>query len=160
MMSDTPIARMIAFIQGIGIRVTTGTVADDSFLPGLTVRDGGIVYDPDRLAYPGDLLHEAGHIAVSDPAARNAMNTVSSDPGDEMAAIAWSYAAVLAIGIDPAIVFHADGYKGSAQAIIDNFSAGRYFGVPMLEWFGMAANVNEAAASGEDRYPRMRRWLR
>lgn len=159
-MSDTPIARMIAFIRGIGIRITTGTVAGDSFLPGLAVRDGGIVYDPDRLAYPGDLLHEAGHIAVSDPAARDMLCTVSSDPGDEMAAIAWSYAAARAIGIDPAIVFHADGYKGSAQAIIDNFSAGHYFGVPMLEWFGMAANANEAAASGEDRYPRMRRWLR
>lgn len=159
-MSDTPIARMIAFIEGIGIAVAPGPVPDDSFLPGLTVRDGGIVYDPARLAYPGDLLHEAGHIAVCDPATRATLCTVSSDPGEEMAAIAWSYAAARALEIDPAVVFHPHGYRGGARAIIDNFAAGRYFGVPMLEWFGMVATTKEAEASGDDPYPKMQRWLR
>lgn len=158
--SDSPIAQLIAFVEHIGIAVTSGPVPDDSFLPGLTVRYGCIVYDPERLAYPGDLLHEAGHIAVSDPATRATLCSVSSDPGEEMAAIAWSYAAVRALEIDPAIVFHPYGYRGGARAIIDNFNAGHYFGVPMLEWFGMVPTADEARASGEDRYPQMRRWLR
>lgn len=159
-MADTPTDRMIAFIRHAGIAVSAGEVPGDSFLPGLTVRDGGIVYDPARLAYPGDLLHEAGHIAVSDPAARPTLSAISDDPGEEMAAIAWSYAAACAIGIDPAVVFHPHGYRGGATAIIDNFAAGRYFGVPMLEWFGMAADKADAALTGEARYPAMRRWLR
>lgn len=159
-MTRTVTEQMSAFIEGIGIPVTVGAVADDSFLPGLTVRAGGIVYDPDRLTYPGDLLHEAGHIAVSDPATRTSQSTVSTDPGDEMAAIAWSYAAARAIGIDPAVVFHPQGYRGNAAAIVENFDAGRYVGVPMLEWFGMAADKGEAALTGEARYPVMRRWLR
>ena len=159
-MARTVTEQMITFIEGIGIPVTIGAVPDDSFLPGLTVRAGGIVYDPDRIAYPGDLLHEAGHIAVSDPATRTSQSNVSTDPGDEMAAIAWSYAAARAIGIDPAVVFHPQGYRGSAAAIVENFDAGRYIGVPMLEWFGMAADKNDAALTGETRYPVMRRWLR
>ncbi|MBA3878217.1 MAG: hypothetical protein C0500_00695 [Sphingobium sp.] len=159
-MAATVTEQMIAFIEGVGITVTAGVVPDDSFLPGLIVRHGGIVYDPDRLAYPGDLLHEAGHIAVSDPATRPDLSVVSTDPGEEMAAIAWSYAAARAIGLDPAVVFHPNGYRGSAAAIVENFDAGRYIGVPMLEWFGMAADKDEASLTGEPRYPAMRRWLR
>ncbi|OYY89569.1 MAG: hypothetical protein B7Y45_11825 [Sphingomonas sp. 28-66-16] len=151
--------RLIAFIERIGIRVGTGALDHDCFLPGVTVRGGGIVHDPVRLAHPGDLLHEAGHIAVTDPEARATLDTVSGDPGEEMAAIAWSYAAALAIGIDPAIVFHADGYGGDGRGIADNFAAGRYFGVPLLAWFGMTVDPR-SGASGSACYPQMTRWLR
>lgn len=158
--NDSLTRRLIGFIEGIGIAVRTGPVAEDSFMPGLTVRDGGIVYDPDRLAYPGDLLHEAGHIAVTDPAIRPTLEQVSGDPAEEMAAIAWSYAALRAIDIDPAIVFHDDGYRGGGSSIAENFGNGQYFGVPMLEWFGMAASAQVAASTGAARFPQMRRWLR
>ena len=38
------------------------------------------------------------------------------DAGEEMGAIAWSYAAALHIGLDPRVVFHEDGYKGAANS--------------------------------------------
>ena len=147
---DATADRIAGFLAGIGIPVAPEP-AGDGLLPGLTVRDGGIVADPGCLSYPGDLLHEAGHIAVTDPALRPTLCEVSDDPGEEMAAIAWSWAAAAELGLDPAIVFHADGYRGGSATIIEAFSARRWFGVPLLACWGMT----EAAI-----FPRMLRWLR
>lgn len=142
--------RIALFLAGIGIPVRLEP-AGDGLLPGLTVRDGGIVADPGRLFHPGDLLHEAGHIAVTDPALRPALCDVADDPGEEMAAIAWSWAAAAALGLDPQVVFHADGYRGGSATIIEAFSSRRWFGVPLLACWGM---TEEAI------FPRMHRWLR
>lgn len=90
------LATIIDFIRGVGIAVETGALPEDGFLPAITMRDGRLVYDPERLQYPGDLLHEAGHIAVTDPALRPTISKFDSNGGDEMAAIGWSYAAALA----------------------------------------------------------------
>ena len=75
-------------------------------MPGIDIRQGTILVDEARLAHPGDLLHEAGHLAVADPAERGGARLSPSD-GDEMAAIAWSWAALKHLDLDPAIVFHA-----------------------------------------------------
>jgi hypothetical protein len=77
-----------------------------------------------------------------------------------MAAIAWSYAAALHLGIDPAVVFHDAGYRGGASAILENFTAGRYVGVPLLQWWGMAEGDGDARRRGSQPFPRMQRWLR
>jgi hypothetical protein len=82
--------------------------------------------------------------------------------GTEMAVIAWTYAACLEIGIDPAVVFHADGYKGGGNDIVDNFSQGRYFGVPILEWLGMTernSTINTHKINTLS-YPKMISWIR
>jgi hypothetical protein len=84
----------------------------------------------------------------------------ASDGGEEMAAIAWSYAAAIHLGIDPAVVFHADGYRGGAASILDNFAHGRFVGVPLLQWFGMTFDAEQAAANGAPAFPAMRRWIR
>jgi hypothetical protein len=140
------------FLQRIGIPIRAEPVADDAFLPGVTLRGGAIVYDPEKLLYPGDLLHEAGHIAVTEPGRRAALDgDAEDDPAEEMAAIAWSWAAAKAIGIDPRLVFHAHGYKGGGEAIFAAFDSGRAFGVPLLAWYGMTS---------EAEFPRMERWLR
>ena len=153
-------ARILEFLERIGIAVSFEPVSDVSFLPALRVRGGTLVIDPERLQWVGDLLHEAGHIAVTDPALRPRLDAVSGDPGEEMAAIAWSYAAAVEIGLDPAVLFHPAGYRGGAQAMIDNFTAGRGVGIPMLAWFGMSAEPHRAAADGMRPYPHMTRWLR
>lgn len=101
-----------------------------------------------------------GHIAVTDPALRPSLDAVPSDPGEEMAAIAWSWAAALEIDLDPAILFHDGGYHGGAQAMIENRSEGRDVGVPMLAWFGMTAERHRAKESGMALYPAMVRGLR
>src|SRR3954466_13799262 len=94
--------RLADFVRGVGIDVRPAQLPDTTFLPGIEIRDGMILIDEERLAHPGDLLHEAGHLAVTDPSERAAPNLSPSD-GDEMAAIAWSYAAAMHLDIDPAI---------------------------------------------------------
>lgn len=160
MFNDPIAAEITAFLIDIGIPVRAGTLPRTDFLPGICVDTGVIIVDESRLAHPGDLLHEAGHLAVMTPADREAPEPDISDAGFEMAAIAWSYAAAIHLGIDLGIVFHADGYSGGSRAIIDNFGAGRYFGVPILIWLGMTDDPKCAGQTGMMPYPIMRRWLR
>jgi hypothetical protein len=154
------VERIVAFLMRIGIPVRAETLAGDSFLPGLTVRNGGIVYDPGRLQWPGDLLHEAGHIAVTDPALRQDLFEPSDDPGEEMAAIAWSWAAAAEIGVAPQVLFHEGGYRGASAAFIENFSNGRDVGVPWLAAWDMTTETHRARKEGGRPFPHMRRWLR
>jgi hypothetical protein len=159
-LDDPIVGRVVAFLEAIGIPVAIEPLPEDGLLPGMTVRHGSLVIDPARPAYPGDLLHEAGHIAVSDPAARGGLDAIVDDPGEEMAAICWSYAAALEIGIDPAIVFHDDGYRGGGAWLAETFGAGSYIGLPLLQYYGMTADEKTAAARGVPAYPAMHRWLR
>jgi hypothetical protein len=156
--ADPLTARLMAFVQSIGIPVRTAILPAATFLPGLDIRYGALVADESRLTYPGDILHEAGHIAVADPAERSAP-TLSPDGGDELTTIAWSYAALRYLDIDPAVVFHA-AFKGGGEAMITNFTAGRYLGVPLLQLYGMSCEPHRAAAMGVPPYPHMMRWMR
>jgi hypothetical protein len=149
---SNPIAqRIVEFLNGIGLGVNTGEVPDTTFLPGIHIVNGGLLVDEARLKYPGDLLHEAGHLAVMPPERRTSIEgDTGSDGGEELAAIAWSYAAALHLDLPPEVVFHPDGYRGGADSIVENFAGHRYFGVPFLKWIGL---------TGDD-YPRMVRWVR
>lgn len=147
--------RLVDFVSGIGLSIAPEPGAD-GLLPAMAVRDGTLFYDPDRLRWPGDLLHEAGHLAVTDPALRRTISTFDDDGGDEMTAIAWSYAAALAVGIDPRLVFHDDGYKGDGAWLAETFAGGSYIGLPMLQYYGLAARAGDGAPP----YPAMKRWLR
>jgi hypothetical protein len=151
--------RMAAFVRGIGIEVRAAELPDYTFLPGLDIRDGAILVDEQRLAYPGDLLHEAGHIAVAPPEQR-AAPALSPEPGDEIATLAWSYAAARHLALEPEVVFHPHGYKRGSQALIEAFTGGGSPGVPLLQYYGMTLAPNSAAARGVDPFPRMLRWLR
>jgi hypothetical protein len=111
------------------------------------------------MTHPGDILHEAGHLAVTDPLKRDTPQ-LSSTPADEMTSIAWSYAALRHLALDPAIVFHEAGYKGESASLIENFTAGYYFGVPLLQLYGMALEPRRATETGVEPYPHMLRWLR
>ena len=160
-LTDPLVAQIIPFLERIGIPVAIEPVPEGSLLPGATVRGGTLVFDPDTLEWPGDLLHEAGHIAVSDPATRATQTEVSPDPGEELAAMAWSYAAAIDLGIDPAHVFHAGGYQGGGENYLQSYAnGGNGIGVPMLQYFGMSAEPHQAAALGRAPFPAMVRWLR
>lgn len=139
------------FLQDIGIELEIAPTGEDTFVPGLAISNGRILVDPAIASYPGDLLHEAGHIAVVLPEARETLCEVGNDGGDEMAAIAWSVAAAHASGTPLDIIFHPVGYKGNAEALIENFSNGCPLGVPLLNWYGLTEQA---------RYPEMDRWLR
>lgn len=157
---DAVTATMVTFIRSIGLEVEIGEVTEETFVPGITLRQGRLAVDLDRLKYPGDLLHEAGHLAVATPERRATLSDVGDRPAEEMMAIAWSYAAALHLGLDPAIVFHAAGYRGGSESLLENFRTGHYLAVPMLEWTGMAYGPRRAEQEGVAPYPAMRLWLR
>lgn len=163
--TDPVLERILAFLGEVGIPVREATIEGDSFLPGVRVADGGLRFDRARLRWPGDLLHEAGHLAVLPPARRTAM---SDDlPGHEavphageMEATAWAWAAIVAIGLDPSVLFHEGGYRGLSPSLVVTFSMGVYPGAQGLAQAGMAALGADAAARGVAPYPAMLRWLR
>jgi hypothetical protein len=156
-----PLTRQIAeFISEIGLVLRWAPLIEPTQLPGIAIAAGELVVDLAGPRYPGDLLHEAGHLAVVPPSARaEVTGNAGADGGVEMSAIAWSYAAARRLGIDPAIVFHEAGYRGGSASLIANFDSGRYIGVPVLEWLGMTATGNNAERLGVPAYPHMLTWL-
>jgi hypothetical protein len=157
------VAAIVRFLEGIGIPVRFGTIDGEAFLPGLRIERGGLLVDPERLLYPGDLLHEAGHLAVMTAEERAAADgNVGPDAGAEMAALAWSYAAAVAMGLDPQVVFHEHGYKGNGAQIAYGYAHGQNVGVPLLAWFGLTEDpmFGGVPRAGEWVFPKMKRWLR
>jgi carbamoyltransferase len=157
---------IVTFLNEIGITTTYANLDEPTFLPGILIHKGSIKVDKSKLLYPGDILHEAGHIAVT-PALDRA--SVSGDIGeqknhndaygDEIAAMLWSYAALNHLQLKPEIVFHPHGYKGSSDMFIENFTSGNYIGLPLLKWMGLC-NDKVEAGSKEPVFPTMKKWLR
>ncbi|WP_454884267.1 hypothetical protein [Sphingomonas oryzagri] len=129
-----------------------------------------------------ELLHEAGHLAVLPSMFRNEasgdlhdVSQLMSDwidghlaavhPDDprirailqsgECEAVAWSYAAALAIGIDTRIPFYR-GFDDEGLALHDQVASGYYFGVHGLAAGGMTDLPRPHLTSP---FPRMKRWL-
>jgi hypothetical protein len=157
--------KAVAFIQRTGIPVHFRPLEGFCFLPGIKITDGELLVDMDKLKYPGDILHEAGHIAVVPPTERITLNEESiakreMRDAEEMMVIAWSYAACVHLGIDAGFVFHDEGYKGGGSYIAESFNNGNYFGVPMLQWVGMAREKKNEADPDKPVYPAMLKWLR
>jgi hypothetical protein len=151
--AEQVIDRITGFLDQIGIPWTHATLGDGEFLPGVRIENGMIQFDQDQLKWPGDLLHEAGHIAISPPSLRATLGgKLEATPAEEMAALAWSFAAAVACGIEPAVVFHEGGYKKGGEQLIAQYSSGLPPGgpgVPMLQWYGMTTG-----------FPQMNSWLR
>jgi hypothetical protein len=81
--------RLVAFVRGIGFEVRAATVSQMTFLPELEIRDGAILVDEARSHHPGDILHEAGDLAVADPAERDApLRSCGMNCEPRMAAVA------------------------------------------------------------------------
>ncbi|XZF15559.1 hypothetical protein ACTHGU_05440 [Chitinophagaceae bacterium MMS25-I14] len=164
--ADAVTGCIISFLESIGIGVEFTEINEPCFLPGILVQQGRILADP-KLFYPGDLLHEAGHIAVMSPEDRIAISgdigsysSQDKSAGEELMAIAWSYAACVYLDMDPAVVFHPDGYKGASSWYIKQFTSGIYIGLPMLQWIGLCKDARNAAEAGTPAYPHMLQWMR
>ncbi len=158
------LAVCIPFLNSLGIQTIFRKIDSPTFLPGLLIEEGNIIIDKDTLLYPGDILHEAGHIAVVPSPERALLNNESvlaskNREAEEMMAIAWSYAACLHLNLDPLLVFHENGYRGGGENIVENFQAGRFFGVPTLQWCNMTTEPRNAKR-GDVVYPDMNMWLR
>ena len=155
--------QILAFLTDIGLAYRLEPIVDEAFLPGLDIQDGELVIDLDALMYPGDILHEAGHIAVADPARREIYNhnllgvegVDSQLDGEELAAMAWSVAASRAIGLSLSVVFHENGYNGGSQSLIDAYEGGAVLGQPLLHAWDMCG-----ADGAADGFPIMKNWFR
>jgi hypothetical protein len=148
--------RIIDFLNLINIMVVEKKLSDDTFLSGLSIKGNTILMDLDKLKYPGDLLHEAGHIATTEEQIRPFIGTEKIEAnwptdGDEIAAIIWSYAASYHLNLDLEIVFHPNGYKNESEWLIEEFNNKNYIGLPLLEWMSLC---------NKDEFPKMKKWIR
>jgi hypothetical protein len=159
MFSDPLVIKLADFVRSIGIDVRACVIDWKTQFPGLDICEGAVLVDESRLLHPGNILHEAGHIAVHDPA-RRPNPKFKPTPGEELGALAWSYAATVHLGLDAELVFYPGSYTGWATALLENFAEGRYIGIPLLQRYGMAFAPRRAAEHSVEPYPHMIRWLR
>jgi hypothetical protein len=156
---------ILSFLSRIGLPIAEDTLPAGTFLPGIALRTGGLVVDPDKLMWPGDLLHEAGHLAVLPSAPRS--DAHDDDPNHaevefagELEAMAWAYAAAVELGLPMEVLIHDGGYHGRARDLLQMYSFGVYPGLRGLCETGMTAAVGFTPDCGPVQYPRMLRWLR
>jgi hypothetical protein len=156
---------ILDFLAAIGLPARATCLDAPTFLPGIRISRGELLFDPARLRWPCDLLHEAAHVALV-PAARrcaldDALGEVEQDAGaGEVEAIAWSWAAIVHLGLDYSALFHPDGYRGQSAALMLTYSLGVFPGAAGLARLGLTATGGEARDRGVAPYPHMLRWLR
>ncbi|MCR4029438.1 MULTISPECIES: hypothetical protein [Flavobacterium] len=161
---NAEVKKVVFFLKEIGIDIIEKKL-EETFLPGLELGPDCIYIDYDKLLYPGDILHEAGHLAVTIPSERKLVGStkISKDwptQGDEIAAILWSYAALRYLQLPPEFVFHPNGYKGSSEWFISNFESKSYIGLHLLEWMGLCLGNEKAEKENKSPFPAMQKWLR
>ncbi len=159
------VIKIRAFLEEIGIALIQKALPDTTFLPGLDLGPGCVYIDFEKLLYPGDLLHEAGHIAVTAAAERKLIGSGQMpeewpSQSEEITAMLWSFAAATHLDLPLEFVFHPDGYKGNSAWLIDNYQSKAYAGLPLLEWYGMTLTEKSAAESNKQPFPAMQCWLR
>ena len=156
------LAKVVKFLNDIGIETRAATLPADCFLPGVEISAGGLKFDVSQLFAASDLLHEAGHLAVSPKVFRAQLGgQLNAEQqllhGGEIEAIAWSFAAAQHLGMPLEELFHRDGYRGNAAGLALNFSVGVYPGVNGLIGAGLAIAAPLGAANS---YPKLIKWLR
>ncbi|GGD83844.1 hypothetical protein GCM10011514_54810 [Emticicia aquatilis] len=160
------LAPILKFFDQIGIAYQLTQITEPMFLPGIRIQDGILLIDTEHLLYPGDVIYEAGHLAVAPPEVRPKLTDPIKEQLDfdeathEMMTLAWAYAAAIKSEIPLEVLFHPDGYKGQHLQIMQGYQSGMYIGLPMLQWLGMAYDANNAHQLGEKPFPEMKLWLR
>lgn len=158
------------------IRVRREIRPQVTFLPGIRLSGRTLFITPDNPRFkPGDLLHEAGHIAVMPSMFRHRMqidiekstgpaierymehHAGYDDPvvraiiqAGEQEAIAWSYAAAAAARINPTHVFHEGAYGGDEIGLLHALDARAHPGIHGLQAGGMTTTKL---------FPKMLRWM-
>ncbi|MFZ5637580.1 MAG: hypothetical protein ACOY82_13455 [Pseudomonadota bacterium] len=156
---------IVDFIAGIGLNIVEEQLPADTFLPGVALRGGGLVVDPAALVWPGDLLHEAGHLAVLPAEMRGSADDDLADEAGvehagELEAMAWAWAAVVELGLPADVLIHEGGYNGKSRDLLQMYAFGVYPGLQGLCAAGMTAAPGFSPEPLPVRYPRMLRWLR
>jgi len=165
MKKDTIIQSILLFLKDIGINIIEQELPDTTFLPGLALSNKGICIDFTKLLYPGDILHEAGHLAVTPSTDRKHIDTTAMPKdwptqGDEIGAMLWSYAACKHLSIPIEVVFHPNGYKGNSEWLMNSYKDNTFIGLPYLEWCGLTLSIENAEKQNTKPFPHMIKWIR
>lgn len=152
--------KILLFLEEIGLPYRKESLEQPTDLPGIALINGEVVIDEEKLKYPGDILHEAGRLAILLPKQRSTYkDSIGANPADEIATIAWSWAALVYVGIDPDVVFHSYGYRGGSYNIISGYLRGDCTGAGMLQYYGMCLEPWHATDE-QPGFPQMIQWLR
>nr|WP_315222906.1 hypothetical protein [uncultured Flavobacterium sp.] len=158
------IKKILLFLDEIGLQ-TIEKKLENTFLPGLSLGPDCLYIDFEKLLYPGDILHEAGHLAVATSEERKLAGTPEMSPewppqSEEIGAILWSFAAANHLELPLEFVFHPNGYKNASEWFISNFSNKSYIGLPFLQWIGLTLGEEKASEEKKESFPIMQKWLR
>lgn len=175
--------KAIDFVLGIGIpvKVSDRTNALDTFLPHIRIEYGELVVSP-RRAFPGDILHEAGHIALLPRRLRiYALDDLQQalQMGSEIlrqpdcsaytqaairlsasdaAVTAWQFAAHKKIGLPKALLFPLQSYGGQENLIYVSLDHNNYVGINELTKAGLTMH-SEQMNLGAPVFPQLKSWL-
>lgn len=150
----------ISFLQSIGLPTMVGTVPESSFLPNIFIRHGTIQVTSGVLI--GDLLHEAGHLAVVPSRFRPLMhgalyrsfdqifeqlaNLEPTHPdviamlhAEDTAATAWSWACGVHLGVAHDDIITTEAFDGDGAGIRSMLSRHQYIGIHALQGSGFCA---------------------
>lgn len=156
-MKDTSLtSSILAFLDKIGIPNQPKILDETCVLPGVLIDKGILYYDLSRLENPGDLIHEAGHIALMTQDERNKIvgnvkEYRSPAEDDELGVLAWSYAASKYLDLKPEVIFHENGYHGQSSQLVHGYATGQNLGLPLLVWMNLC---------DYETYPAMKKWVR
>lgn len=176
---DPDLEKTICWLRGIGLEVVEGGRPWTPHVDGMWIDEGVLVVAED--AHVGDVIHEAGHLAILPSGFRelvlgdvddlhlkhaakisNAMQGLANIPECSVAralmqssdteACAWSYAAALEIGVDPTLPF-VNGFDNDfvAQEIFESCMDGHYIGIHGLRAAGFCDRVSD--------FPILKKWV-
>lgn len=174
--------RVIGFLNSIGLQ-TAALEGAGGFVPGILIKKGIINFDIE-VASIADLLHEAGHIAITPPEYRHLMSKalfkgmrlmVESIEGDSVEidsplfkaimqctdteATAWAYAAGMQLQIPPNKIIDSQAYDGTGAYVLQALQLGCYPGINGLHHSGMSIKGSIFAKMlNKEPYPEMLRW--
>jgi hypothetical protein len=167
-----------AFLEKIGLKVSIVNGVT-GFLPGIFIKEGEILVSAEDDDLAGDMLHEGGHLAVTPSIFRDKITGDIESVGSiydqilaedrdhddalirailqsgEGEAIAWSFAAARAAGVDTRLPFwHFAGNDG--EEVHSMLAAGCHCGIHGLAAAGM---TEIPRLRRQHAFPEMKRWL-
>lgn len=171
---------VMSFLRSIGLEVFV-VPGSTSFVPGVRVSHGTLEVDPDCLI--SNLLHEAGHVAITPARYRalmdgNFMTGMRTMVEDAMGnfldidsplyraviqcsdpeATAWAWAAGMKIGVPREVIILDDQYEGAGASIRQMLSICQYTGIHGLANAGLCRIRDHSCKEGEQPYPALLKW--
>lgn len=170
---------VIEFVRGAGLDVEIHAGAS-GFVPGVQIEHGTLLVDP-SVCEPGNLLHEAGHIAITPGNFRHFMSgdlskgmAIMYDRLEELhldpehpivraciqcsdpEATAWAWSAGRAIGVPPRVIIGDQWYGNTGADIRIALELGCYLGINGLAAAGFCSLRNVQPLP---KYPHLAFWV-